>query len=161
MFVAASSARLLRAAWLLTGDAGRAEDLLQSALAKAWRRWRTVSVNNPEAYVRRILYTTYVSGWRRRWRTEVAAPPPAELAGHGDVAEEAADRDAVRRALARLSRQQRAVLVLRYAEDMSVAETATVLGCSEATVKTQASRALAAMRADPQLQIYRAGEVTA
>lgn len=70
-FVAVRSPALLRAAWLLTGDAGRAEDLLQTALAKAWRRWTAVSAaDSPEAYVRRVLFTTYVSWWRRRWRAD-------------------------------------------------------------------------------------------
>jgi RNA polymerase sigma factor (sigma-70 family) len=76
-----------------------------------------------------------------------------EAAGAGDVAAAVADRDAVRRALARLSRQQRAVVVLRYAEDLSVEETARLVGCSEATVKVQSARALAMLRADATLRL--------
>lgn len=73
-FVAARSSGLLRRAWLLTGDAGKAEDLLQTVLAKAWRRWSAiVEGSSPEAYVRKALYTTYVSWWRRRWRVKVQA----------------------------------------------------------------------------------------
>jgi DNA-directed RNA polymerase specialized sigma24 family protein len=73
-FVAARSAALLRTAWLLTGDAGRAEDLLQTALAASWRRWRHVVAGGyPEAYVRRAIVTAYLSWWRRRWRAEVPA----------------------------------------------------------------------------------------
>jgi RNA polymerase sigma-70 factor (sigma-E family) len=151
-FVAARSGALLRCAWLLTGDEGKAEDLLQTVLAKAWRRWPAIVEGGaPEAYVRRALFTTYVSSWRRRWRAEQPAAAPPEPAGGGDVAAESADRDAVRRALARLSRQQRAVVVLRYVEDLSIARTAELLGCSPETVKVQASRALKALRTDPDL----------
>jgi RNA polymerase sigma-70 factor (sigma-E family) len=152
-FVATRSAILLRAAWLLTGDAGKAEDLLQTVLALVWPRWeRLVSGGNPEAYVRQALYTTYLSWRRRRWRFEV---PTAELPEHGagDHARELAGRDALRRALAALSPQQRAIVVLRYVEDLSVAETADVLGCSEGTVKVQAGRALTRLRSDPHLRL--------
>ncbi|MEV4537698.1 SigE family RNA polymerase sigma factor [Asanoa sp. NPDC049518] len=151
-FVAARSDALLRSAWLLTGDAGRAEDLLQTVLATAWGRWpRIVAGGHPEAYVRRVLFTTYVSWWRRRWRGEVPSADVPEPASRVDLAGEHADRDVVRRALAGLSRQQRAVVVLRYVEDLSVERTAEVLGCSSATVRVQASRALRALRADPAL----------
>jgi RNA polymerase sigma-70 factor (sigma-E family) len=159
-FVATRSSVLLRNAWLLTGDTGRAEDLLQTVLALVWPRWeRVVAGGNPEAYIRRVLFTTYLSWRRRRWRFEV---PTSALPEHGDrtdVAGDSADRDAVRRALGRLSRQQRAVVVLRYVEDLSIAETAELLGCSGATVKVQAGRALAALRADPNLQLSYVGEV--
>jgi RNA polymerase sigma-70 factor (sigma-E family) len=152
-FVAYRSASLLRSAWFLTGDAGRAEDLLQTALAKAWRHWSTVArADDPEAYVRRIIFTTYVTWWRRRWRSEVPSEVVPDRAGPHDLAGAVATRDAVRRALARLSRQQRAVVVLRYAEDRSVAETAALLGCSVGTVRVQSSRALAILRNDPSLR---------
>lgn len=152
-FVTVRSAALLRAAWLLTGDPGKAEDLLQSVLAKAWRRWRTVSAaGSPEAYVRRMLFTTYVSWRRRRWRAELPAAQPPDAADRGDAATAVATRDAVRRALARLSRQQRAIVVLRYVEDLSVERTAELLGCAPGTVRTQASRALKVLRADPGLR---------
>jgi RNA polymerase sigma-70 factor (sigma-E family) len=151
-FVAGRSAALLRSAWLLTGDAGRAEDLLQTALAAAWLRWSRISTGNPDAYVRRVLFSTYLSWRRRRWRFEVPSAAPPDAGGRADVAGETAERDAVRRALAGLSRQQRAVVVLRYVEDLSVAETADLLGCSEATVRVQASRALAALRLNPHVK---------
>jgi RNA polymerase sigma-70 factor (sigma-E family) len=148
-FVAVSAAPLLRAAWLLTGDLGRAEDLLQTALAKAWRRWSSGAVaDDPRAYVRRVIFTTYVSWWRLRGRGEVPSASPPDRAGPGDLAADLANRDALERALARLSRQQRAVVVLRYAEDLSVQRTAELLGCSVGTVKVQAARALATLRAD-------------
>lgn len=157
-FVATRSGALLRSAWLLTGDEGKAEDLLQTVLAKAWRRWSSID-GSPEAYVRRTLFTTYVSAWRRRWRGEYPVAAPPELADRGDVAAETVTRDVVRRALARLSRQQRAVVVLRYVEDLSVEHTAELLGCSAATVKVQAHRALRALRADPNLQLPTSEEV--
>jgi RNA polymerase sigma-70 factor (sigma-E family) len=149
-FVAERSAPLLRSAWLLTGDAARAEDLLQTSLASAWRRWSRI--DDPDAYVRRVLFTTYLSWWRRRWRGEYPAASPPEITASNDVEAETATRDAVRRALARLSPQQRAVVVLRYLEDLSVADTAAILGCSSGTVKVQAGRALAHLRDDPHLQ---------
>ncbi|RKN42140.1 SigE family RNA polymerase sigma factor [Micromonospora endolithica] len=153
-FVTARSDALLRSAWLLTGDTGRAEDLLQTVLADAWRRWAAIAaVGHPEAYLRRALFTTYVSWWRRRWRGEIPGPPPDEP-GYGDMAGDSANRDALRRALARLTRQQRAVVVLRYVEDLSVEQTAELLGCSPGTVKVQASRALRTLRADPHLELY-------
>lgn len=159
-FVAVRSAALLRSAWLLTGDAGKAEDLLQTVLAKAWRRWPNIADGGaPEAYVRRALFTTYVSWWRRRWRAELPAAVPPDRAGRADLAAEVADRDAVRRALARLSRQQRAVVVLRYVEDLSVERTAELLGCSTGAVKVQASRAIRALRTDPDLRLPNPEEV--
>jgi RNA polymerase sigma-70 factor (sigma-E family) len=158
-FVTVCSHRLLRAAWLLTGDAGRAEDLLQTVLAKVWRHWERIDSNNAEAYVRRMLFTTYMTWWRRKWRAETPTHLVPERAQPSDMAAESAERDAINRALAKVSRQQRAILVLRFLDDLSVTETADLLGCSQATVKTQTSRALAAMRTDPQLQGIRAEEI--
>ncbi len=160
-FVAARSAVLLRAAWLLTGDQQLAEDLLQTALAASWRRWSRIAAgDDPEWYVRRVLVNTYLS-WRRRlwWREHPAAALPERPSGEHDHASGTAERDVVRRALARLTRQQRAVVVLRYAEDLSVAETAQLLGCSPNTVKVQSSRALAVLRADPDLRLSTIQEV--
>ncbi|HKD98905.1 MAG TPA: SigE family RNA polymerase sigma factor [Micromonosporaceae bacterium] len=153
-FVRARSDALLRSAWLLTGDAGRSEDLLQLALTKAWRNWRTVQeAENPEAYVRRVIFTTYVSSWRRLWRAELPSSRLPETAGAHDVAADVATRDAVTRALARLSRRSRAIVVLRYVEDRPVNEVAEMLGCSPGTVKTLASRAMEVLRQDPHLRL--------
>lgn len=151
-FVGARSHALLRAAWLLTGDAGRAEDLLQVALARSWRHWSRIAEGNAEGYVRRVLFTAYLSWWRRERRIEVPSQALPELASPQDVAADSASRDGLRRALAGLSRRQRAVIVLRYVEDRSVADTAELLGCSEGTVKTLAFRGLAALRADPSVR---------
>jgi RNA polymerase sigma-70 factor (sigma-E family) len=150
-FVAERSAGLLRSAWLLTGDGSRAEDLLQTALAAAWLRWSRIAAGNPDAYVRRVLFSTYLSWRRRRWRFEIPSAALPDAGGRSDVAGETAQRDMVRRALAGLSRQQRAIVVLRYVEDLSVAETADLVGCSEGTVRVQASRALAALRLSPHV----------
>jgi RNA polymerase sigma-70 factor (sigma-E family) len=147
-FVAARSHVLLRAAWLLTGDTGKAEDLLQIALARSWQHWGRIAQGNPEGYIRRVLFTTYLSWWRRHWRAEVPSAAPPERASTDDVAAGFASRDGLHRALAGLTRRQRAVIVLRYVEDRSVADTAALLGCSEGTVKTLAFRALNTLRAD-------------
>ncbi len=151
-FVSAGSHRLLRAAWLLTGDTGRAEDLLQTVLAKAWRHWGRIEPANPEAYVRRMLFHTYVTWWRRKWKAEVPTAVLPEVVGDADPADGVAERDAVTRALAGLTRQQRAIVVLRYLEDLSVAETAQLLGCTESTVTTQTGRAMTTMRGSIELR---------
>lgn len=151
-FVAAASPAMLRSAWLLTGDAGRAEDLLQTALARLWQRWERVNGGgNPQAYLRKMLYTTYLSWWRRRWRDEIPSAAPPERPEPTDFTDVLVSRDAVRRALATLPRQQRAVVVLRFVEDRSVEETARILGCTAGTVKTHTARALTALRANPAL----------
>lgn len=160
-FVQARSPSLLRAAWLLTGDAGKAEDLLQTVLARAWRNWRRIRHDgNPEAYVRCMLYTTYLNWWQRRWRGEVPAEVVPDGPARGDLADESAIRDAMRRGLGRLSPRQRAVLVLRFLEDMSVSEIAALLDCSAGTVKTQTSRALAALRVDTDVRSLFTEEVS-
>jgi RNA polymerase sigma-70 factor (sigma-E family) len=150
-FVAARGGALWRTAWLLTGDRQRAEDLVQTALGKAWPHWRRVSdTGSFEAYVRRVLYTTYVAWWRRRWNAEAPTADVPEAPGRDEAEAVAARRDVVA-ALARLPRGQRAVVVLRYFEDLTEAQTAAVLGCSVGTVKSQCSRALAALRSSPAL----------
>jgi RNA polymerase sigma-70 factor (sigma-E family) len=148
-FVAGRMPTLLRTAYLLTGDLGLAQDLVQSALATSWFAWSRIE-GDPEAYVRRVMVNTSVSWWRRRWRAEraVAAVPDV---GVPDATAGVPERDAMWRALARLPRRQRAVLVLRYYEDRSEAEIAEILGCSAGTVKSQAARGLAKLRADSSL----------
>ncbi len=148
-FVAARSQRLLRTAYLLTQDRGTAEDLLQTALAKSWQAWGRID-DDPEPYVRAVLVNTYTSWWRRRWRGEIASGEPPEVA-HPDPAAGIEERHALWQALARLPRRPRAVIVLRYLEDLSEAETARMLGVSVGTVKSQTSRALAALRVDGAL----------
>jgi RNA polymerase sigma-70 factor (sigma-E family) len=150
-FVVVRSARLLRTAFLLTHDWATAEDLLQTALTKAWFAWRRID-GDPEPYVRKILANTYASWWRRRWTSErpVADMPEAALPATNphaivDV------RDELWRSLGRLPKRQRLVLVLRYFEDLSEAEVAEVMQCSIGTVKSQASKALTKLRLDDSL----------
>lgn len=147
-FVSASSARLFTMAMLLCGrQQAEAEDLLQGVLERAYRRWtRICRGGDPERYVRTMLVNASVDRWRRlRRRPEfVAAPIEAAVPDQSAVL---ADRDQLLRALAQLPARQRAVIVLRYLEDLSEAQTAAVLACSEGTVKSQASRALARLRA--------------
>ncbi|PRY38028.1 SigE family RNA polymerase sigma factor [Umezawaea tangerina] len=145
-FVAGASTRLLRTAFLLTRDMGHAEDLLQTSLARAWRAWQRVQ-GDPEPYVRRIMVNTYATWWRRRWRDERPTEVLPEPVG---VSPEAAvdEREWLWQALGRLPRRQRAVVVLRFYEDMTEAQAADVLGCSIGTVKSQASRAIAKLRLD-------------
>ncbi|NYD40163.1 SigE family RNA polymerase sigma factor [Nocardioides panaciterrulae] len=148
-FVAARSSGLLRTAYLLTHDHALAEDLLQTALAKAWFAWARIS-GRPEPYVRKILVNTYASWWRRRWNGELATEElPEHPAGDATVAVDAGHD--LWTAMGRLPRRQRAVVVLRYFEDLTEAETARLLGCSVGTVKSQTSKALAKLRIDPSL----------
>lgn len=150
-FVAARGATLWRSAWLLTGDGDLAEDLVQTALAKSWPAYGRVSdAGSFEAYVRRVLVTTYATWRRRRWwgETPVAEPPEGSTT---DDAGELTQRRDVLTALASLSARQRAVIVLRYFDDLTEAETARQLGCSIGAVKAHHSRAIRAMRGSPLL----------
>src|SRR6266508_4507578 len=123
-FVVARGEALLRFALMLCGNRHGAEDLVQSALAKAYPRWsRIAAMERPEAYVKAALVNEHLSWWRRR-----------------------SSRDAAWALLGRLPCRQRAVLVLRYYEDLADAEIATILGCAPATVRSQAARALATLR---------------
>jgi RNA polymerase sigma-70 factor (sigma-E family) len=150
-FVNARSQQLLRTAYLLTRDWGTAEDLLQESMAKAWFAWERVRVS-PEAYVRKVIVTTYITWWRRRrWRGEAATGRLPETANRDDAIHQADQRDTVWRALARLPARQRAVVVLRYYEDLTETQVADALGCSVGTVKSQTSKALAKLRVDDSL----------
>jgi RNA polymerase sigma-70 factor (sigma-E family) len=147
-FVASRHRSLQRSAYLLTGDAGQAEDLLQATLLKVAPRWdRVVANGDPEAYVRTVLYREHVSSWRRHRGRELlsldGSLPEPVAAGHDDLV---VDRLAVRALLDQLTRRQRAMLVLRFYEDMSEGMTAQVLGCSVGTVRSQTARALARLR---------------
>lgn len=143
-FVAARSADLLRLAYVLTGDHHAAEDLLQTALTNAATHWGRIR-GVPEPYVKRIMYREQTSWWRRRARRpETAmAEVPEQPAQPRDDAEA---RLALRTALLALPPGKRAVLVLRYLEDLSETQVADVLGCSVGTVRSQTHRALAQLR---------------
>ncbi len=149
-FVRARSAALARCAYLLTGNVHLAEDLLQDTLARVAERWRSIErAGDPEPYVRRVLYTRAVDGWRRRRRVEalhrLGAGHRPELVT--DDAETVTRRLVLHDALARLTVRQRAVLVLRFYEDLPDDEIAAVLGCSPSTVRSNAARGLAKLRA--------------
>ena len=148
-FVAGSSARLFTTAKLLTGGhRAEAEDLLQGGYERAYRHWSRISRRaDPERYVRQILVNASVDRWRRlRRRPEAPLTATSADLAAGDTAAAVADRDLLLRGLAALPPRQRAVLVLRYYEDLTEAQTATMLGCSVGTVKSQAARALERLR---------------
>ena len=147
-FVAARSSRLLRTSYLLTRDHALAEDLLQTALTKAWFSWSRIA-GDPEPYVRKILVNTFASWWRRKWNGEQShADVPDRAAASAASVDETQD---LWTAMGRLPRRQRAVIVLRFMEDLTEAETARVLDVSVGTVKSQTSKALAKLRIDPAL----------
>ena len=146
-YVAARLASLSRVAYLLTGDWHLAEDLVQVTLVRVARHWeRIAAAGDPDAYVRRTMHSQHVSMWRRRWRdTELQAQPPDRTVVP-DAAAASIPALVVRQALGRLAAKQRAVLVLRYFEDLTEAATADVLGCSVSTVKSQVRDALARLQ---------------
>jgi RNA polymerase sigma-70 factor (sigma-E family) len=146
-FVSSRSPTLLRTAYLLCGgDRGAAEDLLQDVLERMYPRWRRVR-GNPEAYARAALANTAANRWRRRSRrvteTSLTSSVQPEIAG---PEQSVVDRDRVVRALADLPERMRAVVVLRFFDDLSEADTASALGCGTGTVKSQTSRGLARLR---------------
>jgi RNA polymerase sigma-70 factor (sigma-E family) len=137
----------LRVAVLLTGDWHAAEDLVQASLVKLYWAWPRLDTGaDPDAYLRRIMINTRRSWWRARWRRETPAAVLPERSCDDDIADRQALGALVRQALATLPRQQRAVLVLRYCEDLPEAEVAGLLGCTAGTVKTHAHRGLRALR---------------
>jgi RNA polymerase sigma-70 factor (sigma-E family) len=145
-YVRARSAGLGRVAYLLTGDAHLAEDLVQLTLIRVAGHWERISAaRDPDQYVRRVLYTQHVSWWRR---VRLEAVPAAELRDvpAEDFTGRLAVGLAVRAALLRLPPRQRAVIVLRYFEDLTEAQTAQALGVAVGTVKSQSRDALARLR---------------
>ncbi|MEV6341898.1 SigE family RNA polymerase sigma factor [Actinoplanes sp. NPDC051851] len=148
-FVAAGWSRYLWTARLLTGDRQHGEELLQESLVKLYTRWKRVARNgDPHAYLRRMLVNGNVSRWRRWRREEPVAEAPDRQDGRAVPVE---PNDALQRAVLRLPRQQRAVIVLRYFEDLSEKDAAAVMGCSVGALKSTHSRALAKLRAESSL----------
>ena len=147
-FVAARQQALLRTAYLLTSDLHSAEDLVQISLAKAYLAWDKLREPRAvEAYVRKIMVNEHTSWWRRAWRRNERSTD--ELPESRTIRDDPTDferQDAMWELVQTLPPKQRAAVVLRYYEDLSEAETARVLGCSVGTVKSQTSRALAALR---------------
>jgi RNA polymerase sigma-70 factor (sigma-E family) len=141
-FVAARRTALLRTAYLLTGSQHDAEDLLQTTLLKVVPKWSKIA-DRPEPYVRQVLAREHVNRWRRRrWREVTAERPPETMTVDTDHA----DREDLRVALLALSPRQRAVVVLRYYEDLTERETAARLGISVGSVKSYAREALGRLR---------------
>jgi RNA polymerase sigma-70 factor (sigma-E family) len=144
-YVQARLPGLRRSAFLLCGDRSQADDLVSIALGKLYRSWRKVrGLDHPDSYVRRMLVNAYLDERRRPWHRERSTDAVPEPAGHQDP--DVAERLTVIQMLSRLPARQRAVLVLRFLDDLSVDETAEALGCSGGTVKTQTSRGLATLR---------------
>jgi RNA polymerase sigma-70 factor, ECF subfamily len=151
-FVAARGRALCRTAYLLTGDWQVGEDLVQEALTKTYLRRRTLrSVEALEPYARKVLVTLFLSSRRRLWHRELPfASVPDRVST--DLLDAAEDRRGLWPALQELSAQQRAVLVLRYFEDLTEADIAAVLGCSQGAVKTHAARGLERLRKSISLE---------
>jgi len=158
-FVSGTWARLYRMAYLLAAeDRTTAEDLVQTAMEKAYARWPKVRrMDHPEAYVRKIMVNTAISRWRRpgRGRESLHSTVPELPFPSGDA--EAVDHALVWPLVCALPDRQRAVVVLRYYEDLTATETAEVLGCSVGTVKSQAHDAMRALRRG--LGVAQLGEV--
>ncbi|MFG2056525.1 SigE family RNA polymerase sigma factor [Micromonospora sp. NPDC048930] len=145
-YVGARLEPLRRTAYLLCGDWHTADDLVSTALVKLLRHWRRVSaMDSPDAYVRRTLLRVWLDERRRPWRRESAWAEVPDTAVRADT-DCTAERLAILALLAELPPRRRAVLVLRYFCDLSVEETARELGCSPGTVKSQAARAIDALR---------------
>ncbi|MEV0284349.1 MULTISPECIES: SigE family RNA polymerase sigma factor [unclassified Kribbella] len=162
-FVLARSARLVHFARMLCGDAELAEDLVQTALEKAYLRWERIEMADPFGYVRQAVVNQHLSWVRRRpWR-ERPSGDAVELdqyldASVADPAGAVARRVAIGAALATLTRRERTVVVLRYVEDLTEKETAAVLGVAVGTVKSANARALEKLRTAPELSGRYVGE---
>ncbi len=151
-YVAARSPALLRTAYLLTGHRADAEDLLQTALAKTYLAWDRIREREAvDGYVRRVMVNTQTSWWRRRKVDEYASDVLPERPGP-DVTDDLALHESLWAALSGLPKRQRAMVVLRYYEDLTEAQTASVLGVSVGTVKSTTSRALTKLRASADLR---------
>ena len=149
-FAAAALPALLRFGYVLTGDPRQSEDLVQEALARTLRRWRTVRRANAHAYVRKVMVNININRWRR-WEARVQLGDVPEPAAEDLALRRSDDWDMLRRALRALPARQRTVLVLRYFEDLPEASIAELMGCPPGTVKSLAARGLAALR--PLLEI--------
>lgn len=146
-YIQLRGAALVRFARLLTGDPHRADDLVQEVLVKAYVQWRRVmAADRPDVYLRRMLVNANSSWWRRRSSRELSVAQIADRSNREDLSADAAERDLLWRLVSRLPPRQRAVLVLRYYEDLDDASIAEILDCSVVTVRTTALQALAKLR---------------
>jgi RNA polymerase sigma-70 factor (sigma-E family) len=155
-FVVARSARLVHIAHMLCGDRGLAEDMTQTALEKAYLKWDRIELGDPFGYVRQVIVNEHLARLRRRpWRERLSGDTTELESGNsayvGDPASGVHRRAVVDAALAGLTARERAVVVLRYVEDLTETETARVLGIALGTVKSTTARALAKLRRSPEL----------
>lgn len=151
-YVRLRGAALVRFARLIAGDDQLAEDLCQEVLARAYLRWHKIGrTDQPDLYLRRMVVNARASWWRRRSNRERPADVAAVESGRATSGPEAetAERDALWRRVLRLPDRQRAVIVLRYYEDLDDAAIARILDCSAVTVRTHAMRALGTLRSEP------------
>jgi RNA polymerase sigma-70 factor (sigma-E family) len=151
-YVRSRSHALLRAAQAMTGNRSDAEDLLQATLVKAYQFWDRI--DDPAAldtYVRRVMVTTHISGWRRRRVDEYPTDELPDCPSMEDATGDSDLRDVVQRAIDRLPRQMRAAVMLRFYDDMTEPEVAAALGVSVGTVKSTVARAVAKLRKDAEL----------
>lgn len=147
--VTSSERRLLRLALMLSGGVHSAEDLVQTVLGRAHRRWDQIgALDQPDAYLSKMVVNEFLSWRRLRRNQELPLGDLPDAPAGDDLGTRHAQRDAAWRLLARLPRQQRAVLVLRFYEDLPDDEIAEILGCSQVTVRSNASRGLATLRAN-------------
>jgi RNA polymerase sigma-70 factor (sigma-E family) len=146
-YVRLRGAAMVRLARLLTGDRGAGEDLAQDVLARAFVRWeRITKTGSPEAYLRQMLVNASISRWRRLSSREVPVATAGDEVVVGDFGADVAQRDALWRVVRELPPRQRAVVVLRFYEDLDDASIAAIMHCSAVTVRTQVMRALTTLR---------------
>ncbi|QIY70741.1 SigE family RNA polymerase sigma factor [Streptomyces sp. RLB1-33] len=155
-FVIGRWPRLMRTAFLLTGEQHAAEDLVQTTLEQVYVAWRRVgTADEPEAYVRRVMINAHARRHRRRLKEFLAPKDDSglthELPDHGDRIAQADDRSALLTALGQLPPRQREAVVLRYWEDLSESQAAEAMGCSVGAVKSNAAKGIAKLRAIPGL----------
>ncbi|MFD4412880.1 SigE family RNA polymerase sigma factor [Streptomyces sp. NPDC058475] len=155
-FVIGRWPRLMRTAFLLTGEQHAAEDLVQSTLEQVYVAWRRVgAADDPEAYVRRVMINAHARKHRRKLKEFLAPKDDSglthELPDSGDRIAQADDRSALLKALSELPARQREAVVLRYWEDLSESQTAEAMGCSVGAVKSNAAKGIAKLRAIPGL----------
>ncbi len=150
-FVRQHSTALLRSAYLLTGNRIEAEELVQDTLVRLYPNWgRVLAADVPLAYVRRSLTNNFLNGRRRRSAEDLLFADPPERGYEPDLGGQLSDRQLVRRLLEGLPARQRAVLVLRFFEDLEDTEIASVIGCRRGTVRSIISRGLQQLRAETE-----------
>jgi RNA polymerase sigma-70 factor (sigma-E family) len=146
-YVRARTPALIRTAYLLTGDQHRAEDLVQDALIKTYRAWSRLRNTNPDAYTRTVMHHLNISWWRRRRSAEISNEQPPDADNVPDEVGRSLNRMVLHKALNQLTPRQRAVIVLRFFEDVTEVDAAQTLGVSIGTIKSTTSRALLKLRA--------------